>query len=149
MAQSPNQFVQNPEKGQLDLKVSESCLSVIADSVLVPGQAVKLVNSVSGIPHVTAITAATDVVFGFVPYEVRRVSYAIGDRFEVAFYGGNIMYLEANAAVSRGDNLMPVIAGNRVATATTGNRIIGFALDPASGAGVMFRALINLPGQLA
>lgn len=145
MTQNINSFSIGKEPGQLDLQNSfvPRVISVIADSALVPGQAVKLVDGTSKIPHVTAVTADTDEVFGYVAYNTIKGTYAIGDKIDVALTG-SIMYLTAGAAIVKNADVMFVTATGKVITATGVTKIIsGRALDKASADGDVIRVYIK------
>lgn len=147
MSQYLNQFSQSPEKGQLELSSSASpkVLQCIADSALVPGQAVKLVDGTTKVPHVTACTADTESVFGFVVYSLKNGSYASGAVVEIAILG-SVMIMEASAAIVRGAQLNIVVSGNKVATSASGTKnIIGWSLDKASASGALIRVMISTP----
>ena len=60
MTQLINAFEIGKEVGQLDMKFNSNVIQVRADSALVAGQAVKIVDAAGGIPNVTAVTADTD-----------------------------------------------------------------------------------------
>ena len=147
MAQYLNQFSQSPEKGQLDVTSSASprVLQCYADSDLVAGQAVKLVNGSGKVPHVTACTADTEAVFGFVTYSLKNGSYSSGMVVEVAIIG-SVMVMEASAAIARGAQLNIVVSGNIVVTSANGvKNIIGWAFDKASSSGDLIRVFISTP----
>lgn len=152
MAQNPNQFKQSVEKGQVDLQMSlGTVMSVQVDAAqvaaLVPGQAVTIVDSAGGIPKVIAAAADTNDIFGFVAYDFRKSSFAALEKCEIVFFRGGVMYMEASAAIARGAQVMPVISGQKVATAAgTGKRIIGRALDKAAANGDLIRVLVDVPG---
>lgn len=148
-----NQFGMNIIKGAMDLKVSAgtviSCqIDVSADVAgLVPGQPVLCVDSAGGIPKVKEVAAITNDVFGFIVYDVRSVLFLRGDQCEVAIYRNGVMYMEASAAIARNAQVMLVLPGVKVVTAgTTGNRIVGRALDKATANGDIIRVMIDLPG---
>lgn len=150
MAQLMNQFTQTPEKGLLDLRFNPSVLSARVGAAqataLVPGQPVTIVDNTSEVPEVIAASGITSDVFGFVVYDVKSAEYAAGEMLEVAFGSGTVMYMLSDAAFARYAELMIVISGVEVATAAgAGTKIIGRALDKASGAGELVRVLINLP----
>ena len=147
MTQLINQFEMGKEKGQLDLRFNGNTFSCRADSVLVPGQAVKLVDVAGGIPNVTAITADTDEVFGFATKSTRRDAIAIGDVIEISCTS-NVMYMEAGAAVAVGALVMPVVAGSKVITAAGGTKsVIGVALDKAAADTDLIRVYIKTLGE--
>ena len=147
MVQSINQFEMGKEKGQLDLRFNGNTFSCRADTVLVPGQAVKLVDVAGGIPNVTAIEADTDMVFGFVTKSTRRDAIAVGDVIEVSATG-NIMYMEAGAAIACGNSVMPVVTGSKVIIATGATKsVIGIALDKATADTNLIRVYIKTLGE--
>ena len=143
MTQLINQFELGKEKGQLDLRQNVNVLSCRTDSVLVPGQPVKLVDVAGGVPNVTAVTADTDEVFGYVSKNFRKDATAIGDVVEIAL-GGCVMYMIAGAAVASGADLMYVTATGKVITATGATKIISaYALDRAAADGDLIRVYIK------
>ena len=151
MAQLSNQFSQTTEKGVLSpsfggVDASVNCQVVSTEATaLVPAQPVKLSDTASGTIVVTAITATTDKVFGFIPNNVKKDSYPALDMVKVAT-SGSIMIMEASAAIARGATVEPVIAGQKVATKTTGTSI-GTALDKATASGDLIRVAITTIGQ--
>lgn len=151
--QSQNQFSQSPEKGMLDLRFNTNTISgsidVSSAGGLVPGQAVKMVDSVGGAPKFVECAADSDDVFGFINYNIKQATFKVGDAVEVSYFRGNVMYMEANAAIARNGKVMIVIATKRVATATTGKMIVGRAIDKATAQGQLIRVVIDLPGTLA
>ncbi len=152
MALNQNQFAQEVVKGLVDLRYSVNtipCRVSSSESVaLVPGQLVKLVDVAGGSPVVTAVTADTDTVFGVVNYNIRDVSFAASSAVEISS-SLNIVYLEASAAIARGAGVMPVITGQKVATATASKTTVGIALDKAAADGDLIRVLIAAVGTRA
>lgn len=153
MTISPNQFSQSPVQGQLDLQFDPSTISCQIDSTsagdLPAGQAVKIYDSAGGVPKVVEVAADTDDVFGFINYDIKSQSFSAGDKCEVSMGRGNVMYMTASAAIARWAQVMVVVASDKVATATSGKRVIGRALDKASADGDLIRVWIDLPGALA
>jgi hypothetical protein len=152
MALTQNQFGQTVTKGQVDLRLSPNIIScqVGPDSTdLVPGQCVKLVDSADGIPKITAIEADTDDVFGIVAYDIRKSTFEPGDKCEVAFFRGTVVYMEASAAIARGAKVSAVVSGSKVVTASAAKRVIGRAFDKASGNGSLIRVILDVPGLTA
>lgn len=151
--QTLNQFKQSPEQGLLDMQVDMNTISCQVDASesgsLLPGQAVTVVDSASGVPKVIAAADDADDIFGFINYTQKDKSYEAGDRLEVSFFRGNVMYMTSSAAIARNAEVMVVIASKKVATATTGARVVGRALDKATAADQLIRVLIDLPGGLA
>lgn len=146
MAQSPNQFKMSPEKGQLTLDPNWNTLNVQVSEnesgTLVPAQAVVLEDAAGSQIPVEAISAITDDIFGFVTYNVRLDEYAANDQVKIA-KNGDVMMMEASAAIARGADLEVVITGNKVATQSTGTTI-GKALDKAAADGDLIRVLITV-----
>jgi hypothetical protein len=153
MTLSQNQFAQTPIQGLLDLRFNVNSISAEIDAGsaggLVPGQAVKLVDSAGGIPKVVECAADTDDVYGFINYDIKSQSFEAGDRVELSVMRDNVMYMTASAAIARGAKIMIVVAGNKVATATSGKTIAGRAFDKASADGDLIRVTIDLPGTAA
>lgn len=150
MTQSTNQFAQTPEKGDLDLRFNTNTISCQIDSSsaggLLPGQAVKCVDSADGIPKVVECSADTDDVYGFLQYEIRRDVFDVGDVVEVSFARGNVMWMEASAGIARWAPVSVVISGNKVVSASTTKTVIGRAYDKGT-TGDLIRVLIDLPGD--
>jgi hypothetical protein len=61
----------------------------------------------------------------------------------------DVMYMEASAAIARGAPVMPVVTGSKVATATVGKTVIGFAFDKASADGSLIRVYLKTFSGLA
>ncbi len=148
-----NQFAQIPVQGMLDLRMNPNTMSAQVDSsesgTLVPGQAVKMVDSAGGVPKVVACAADEDDVFGFINYDLKDASFVAGDRLELSVLSGNVMFMTASAAIARNAEVMIVVSGSKVATVTSTNRIVGRALDKASADGDLIRVAIMLPGSIA
>ena len=150
MTQVMNQFSQAPLKGLMDLRFNPSIMSCQVDESesgeLVPGQAVTMVDSADGVPKVIAAADDEADIFGFVVYDVKSDVYEAGDRLEIAYGSGSVMYMLSDAAIARYAELQIVVSGVEVATAAVGEHaIIGRALDKAGGAGELIRVLIDLP----
>lgn len=144
--QNPNQFSQSVTKGQMDLKYSGSVMSCIvgAGLALVPGQKVKLLDVTGKGLFISPITADSDDVFGVVPYDTKQASYSELEAVEIAG-SGSVLYLEASAAIARGASVMPVLAGEKIATATVGKSIVGIMLDKATADTELVRVLLADP----
>lgn len=151
MTQLSNQFAQSPELGQIDLSMAGGqCIGAQVDASqatpLVAGQAVKLVDSVGGVPKVVAATTTDDEVYGFIAYNQKTNSYSAGDRVDLLAFGGGVLYLNSSAAIARGAHVMidPATAGN-VQTVAAGKRIVGHALDKATAINQLIRVVTFLP----
>jgi hypothetical protein len=154
MALNINQFAQTPVKGQLDLSVGvKQVLSCQVDTSsagsLVNGQAVKLVDVKGGIPNVVECAADSDNVFGFIVYDIKDKAFNAGDKVEIAFARGSVMYMEASAAIVPYAKVAIVISGQKVVTASTGKMIVGYAIDKAAASGELIRVMIDLPGAIS
>lgn len=155
MTISQNQFAMAPIQGQLTLQLNTNVIPCQVDSSqvadLVPGQAVKMVDSSGGVPKVIAVASDADDVFGFVDYSIKDASYPAGARVEISAYQDNVMYMTAGAAIARNGQVAVVVASKKVipAVAASGKRIVGRALDKATADGDLIRVVIMLPGALA
>lgn len=153
MALSLNQFSMEVVQGMLDENLNVNTLPCQVGSeqatALIPGQAVKIVDEAGGVPKVIAASADTDDVFGFVNYNEKDASFPALSKVEISFFRGNVMYMTSNAAIARNAQVMLVITGSKVATATSNKRIVGRALDKAADANELIRVIIDLPGGLA
>jgi len=152
---SQNQFSEAPYIGQVDLSYNYNTKSMQFDAVLgtgtlVAGQAVKFSTTAGGIPKVVACTATSDVCVGFVNYNIKNPQFVPGDIVEVS-QSGNVMYVYAALAVSRGNQLTSLPAGvaggcnGGVVPAIGGSLpIVGYALDTAA-IGQLFRINLTTP----
>lgn len=147
-----NQFGMNTVKGQVDLRSGQPTLSCQVGSAeagtLVPGQAVKMVDSLGGVPKVIAVAADTDDIFGFIAYDQKSSSFVANDRLEIVQGRGGFIYLEAGAALARNAEVQYVVAGAKVITAVSTKRIAGRAMDKATAAGQIIRIAVDLPGVI-
>jgi hypothetical protein len=146
MAQSPNQFRQTPEVGDLDLQSGinhvVSCVHLAGQSTpLVAGQAVKVADNYTAIPSVQATTIA-EVAFGVAVRSLKDANYAAEDILEVARVGC-YMQMQASSAIARGADVQYDPATNKVATKTSTNAILGQAYDKAGANNDIIRVYIN------
>lgn len=153
MTQAINQFTQAPVQGDMDLRFNASIISgfiaASSGSGLVAGQSVKMVDDASGVPSFVECADDSDDVYGFIVFDIKSKTFDAGDMCEVAAMRNNVMWMTASAAIARNAKVMVVIASKKVATATSGNTIIGRALDKAAADGDLIRVTIDLPGALA
>lgn len=157
--QSMTQFGQTPIVGQVALKGGQSgSISVQIDSSsagsLLPGQPVKMVQSVSGgVPRVVECAAVGDDCIGFLNYAPKNASFNALDYAEMSYrYGGNWMWMQSGAAIL-GDALVAMsisLTTPAVVTAVTGgtNRVVGRCIDVASAAGQFVRVAIDIKSVL-
>lgn len=147
MTQILNQTRPTSEKGMLDLGVNYNLFDCridpasVADFTNVNAAAFKIVDVAGKSIMVDLATLAADDIFGFVPYEVRKNSYAAGDFIRLASAQA-VMKMEASALVARGADLEILPAGNKVLT-NAGGTSIGRALDKAAADGDLIRVLIK------
>jgi len=152
MSLSQNQFRMTTIKGVLTNRPNFNSLPVQLDVTsaggVIPGQAVKIVGGSTqpqqGNPKVVEVAADTDEVFGFVNYNYKDATFAALQNLEIS-RNGNVMFMEANAAFDVNTALMVVVSGTRVATATSGKKIIGRALQRAAAQGDIVAVEITLP----
>jgi hypothetical protein len=153
MSLNINSFGLSTVQGKLDEQHNPSTFPAQIDSSsagnLVPGQAVKIVDSAGGVPKVVECAANSDDVFGFINYDIKSQAFNAGDRVELSAFRGNVMYMTASAAIARNAKVSIVISGSKVVTASTGLTIVGRALDKASANGDLIRVMIDLPGTTA
>lgn len=150
MALNQNQLTEQIIQGSVTQALDYSTLSCSVSSSestpLVAGQAVKIVDSVGGVPKVTAVTADADDVFGFVNYNAKDISFKAGAAVGISFFRGNVMWMTSSAAIARNAKVMVVVSGQKVATRASTGVCIGRALDKATAADQLIRVLIDLPG---
>tara|TARA_R110000851_G_scaffold306239_5_gene464510 strand:- start:4073 stop:4519 length:447 start_codon:yes stop_codon:yes gene_type:complete len=148
MTQTSNQFNLNVNKGELTAVYGGTPASMNAvvgaseASPIVPAQAVKLKDVAGAGIVITAVTATTDAVYGFVPYSLKTSSYLSEDNLKVSGDEA-VMHMEAGAAIARGAELEFVVTGSKVQTQATGT-VVGIALDKATADGDIIRVQIKL-----
>ena len=147
MAQNLNQFQQTAERGQIALLTANSpVISAIVDSseagTLKAGDAVKLVSTSTGIPHVVKVGNSDTSLLGFVVFNpVKNDGIVAHDRVEIAITGA-FMYMVASAAIYAGVAVDYAYATGKVATANSGLEC-GVALDAASADGDLIRVAVK------
>lgn len=149
MAQALNQFQQAAERGQIALLTANSpVISAVVDSneagTLKAGDAVKLVSTSTGIPHVALLGAGdTSVVpVGFVVFNpVTNAGIAAGQAVEIAITGA-FMYMTASAAIEAGAEVSYAYSTGKIATANS-TPVCGVALDAAAGDGELIRVAVK------
>lgn len=147
--QTPNQFLQSPVVGMLDLRFNPDTVSVQIDvsqsSPLLAGSAVKIVDSADGVPKVVGCSANSDNVLGFINFDVKSQQFVAGDRAEISM-DQNVMYLVATTAISRGQQVtLDLLYNGGVAAANSGDTIVGWAYDKAAGPGQLIRVKLDTP----
>lgn len=130
--------------GMLDLKLNFNTIPAQFDPAgsgsIVPGQCVKFSTAAGpGAPKVVQTTAATDAPAGFVNYNIKQASFAVGEAMEISV-DGNVMFLWAAAAINRGQFVTSLpsgvgggcIGGVVPATGSSNGYIVGKSLDTAA-----------------
>lgn len=160
---NPNSFAQSViSLGSLDLGYNYNTLSVQFDpagsGTLVAGQAVVFSTAATGgrtsAPLVSPSLAQADHVVGFVNYNIKNAVFAPGDYLEISL-DGNVMYLQACAAISRGQQVISCpaavangnIGGVTPVTGSSGFDVLGYALDTVA-AGAVVRIHLQTPSGL-
>lgn len=147
MAQNLNQFQQTAERGQIALLTANSpVISAVVDSTetgtLKAGDAVKLVSTSTGIPHVVKCGNSDTTITGFVVFNpVKNDGIKAGDSVEIAITGAFI-YQVASAALYAGAALDYDYSTGKVATANSG-LACGVALDAAAADGDLIRVAVK------
>lgn len=150
--QSLNRFNMAPLKGQMDLQYNPNVVACQVGSAqatpLLPAMPVTVVDNLNGVPSVIEATSDAADIFGFVVLNIKKTEFAAYASVEIAAFQGNVMYMEASAAIVRGADVAIVPTGDKVVTAVAGDRVIGKAYDKASNDGDLIRVYINLPGAI-
>lgn len=145
MTQAMNQLKQTTEKGQVDLAINPTIVSVvITGTSLVAGQAVKIVDDSSAVPKVQALAADTDSTFGVLVRNLKDATYSTGDMAELAL-GNSVVTMEAGAAIAKGAALEYDVSEVKVITSAGTNPRIGTALDKATADGNLIRVMLATP----
>lgn len=144
--QSPNQFAQTMEKGQLDLNrfsdVVTCRVSTSASASLVPGQAVTLADEAGKtISVIDGVSGPTVKAFGVVLRNLKQSEFAVNEMVEVAI-NGSVVYMEASEAIARGGLVAYSVTGEKVAEAVSTNEVLGIAMDKASADGDLIRVML-------
>ena len=147
MAQNLNQFQQTAERGEIALLTANSpVISAVVDSTetgtLKAGDAVKLVSTSAGIPHVVKSASGDTTIAGFVVLNpVKNDGIVKGDRVEIAITGAFI-YAVASTSINAGASLDYNYSTGKVATANSGIAC-GVALDAAAADGDLIRVAVK------
>jgi hypothetical protein len=135
----------DPQPATISARINPSSVA----TGLQVGTPLKLIASVST-EIVVDLAAATDVLYGVIPFNTKKNTYVKGDVVEVCT-AGNIMLLETAAAVNRGDtvkieNTSAVGGGPGVTTDNTSTHHVG---GVALGQAAASQALIAIKIQPA
>lgn len=149
--QSPNQFAQAPYLGMIDMRFPYNTVSVLIDASqvasLYPGSAVKMVDSIGGVPKVVGCSTNSNEVLGFINFDIKTVAFSAGVPAEISM-AGNVMFLYATEAIARGVQVVLDLSTNggvAAASAHTGSKIVGWSYDKASAAGQLIRVFLKTP----
>lgn len=147
MAQALNQFKQTAERGQVAyLNCDSFKMSAVVDSseagTLKAGDAVKIVTTSKGIPHIVKVGNSDTSCFGFVAFNaVKNDGIVAGDRVEVVFTGA-FMYMVASGAIQAGAALDYSYSTGKVATANSGLGC-GKAMEAAAADGDLIAVYVK------
>lgn len=151
---SQNQFAQSEWLGSIDMRFPFNTVSVQIDvsqaTALYAGSAVKMVDSADGVPKVVGCAANSDEVLGFINYDVKSQSFLAGVSAEISM-GGNVMYLYATGAISRGAQVQLDLSTNggvAQISSSSGADVVGWAYDKATSAGALIRVFLKTPSFL-
>lgn len=142
---APNQVA----KGQLDLDVNLNQFAGVVDSsqteALLPGDPVSIVSTSAGLPHYIKASSGS-LIFGYVKWSAKKPSYEADDIVEVACTG-DVMYMEAGAALNAGIPVNVDISGDTavVAVGSSAGSTIGYTMEQATAAGQLVRVYIAGP----
>lgn len=145
---SQNQFAETAFLGLVDQQYAYDTLAVQVDvsqaTALVPGQAVKMVNSAGGLPKVVACSANTDEVLGFINYNFKDRNYPAYAPCEIS-QAGNVIYLYATTVIARGAQVtLDLTTVGGVQSKNTGDKIVGWAMDQGA-VGSLIRVHLATP----
>lgn len=148
---SQNQFTITPYLGTVDQLLNYNTKQMQVDSSqagsLVPGTAVKMIDSADGVPKVVACSANADVCMGFINYDLKSSVFVANSMVQVS-QGGNVILLYATGAVSRGAQVqldVSTMGGVAQAVGASGASIVGWALDKATAPGQLIRVNVTAP----
>lgn len=135
-----------PIPGEIDIQtMSNGYFTAIVDSsqatAIKAGQPVKLLASNTGpCPRIVA-AAQNDVACGIVAYITKGATFVAGDKIEIAFFGGLVIFVQATAVAITPGTQMESDATGLLYQAYTSNKVRGYALDyfPASGVARMIQ----------
>jgi hypothetical protein len=148
-SQNQNQFAMQQQPGLVDMRVGPTNIisaqvaasvanNTVPYNVVNQGQGVKIVaNTTGGIPQIQPIQAKSDIVFGFVVYNVKDTQYVAGQNLEIA-RGATTIWLYATGAITQAAQvcLDPTFVGGVQATGNSAT-IVGQAIDGAAAAGLI------------
>lgn len=148
-----NQFQKSVFPGQLDLQVGglgpAFTFRIDPDSAasdIEAGVGLKLVdggaNDPNGVPLVDVLGADTEVPFGARVYDTKNGVVQPGEIVQVSF-DGNVQFMIASAALSRGAEVALVLASPGEIQAKSTNALYGRLLDKSFADGDIVRVLVG------
>lgn len=159
-ALNPNQFNLVPFLGVLDQRYNyntkEAQVDAAQTGTLYAGQAMKMATTSGGVPKMLACTSNTDACQGFIVFDIKNQGYAAAvaepaynfgknSNFEIA-QGGNVIYLYATGAITRGAQVcLDVSSPGGVQATGNSATVVGYALDGATAAGTLIRVELKTP----
>ena len=157
LVQNQNQFAQTAMLGQVTMDPQPSTIPAQiysgSTAVIGAGTAVKLVDVAGPNVVVDATTSATDgPVFGVIPFNLRKNTYAALDAVEVCARG-SILMLKSSASIARGTNVSCTNAATAAddpvvqTTTSAGDYILGVCLGHAAAANALVKVLVA-PGYI-
>lgn len=148
---NPNQFSLVPLLGTLDQIYNPNVRSVQVNAAqataLTFGQAVKMAQSVGGVPQVVACTADTDECLGFVVFNIRSINFPANSMMSIAM-DQCVMWLYATAPISAGAQVcldLRTVGGVQPVTGSSAKNIVGTAWDEATAADQLIRISLGTP----
>lgn len=136
MSFNPNQFQIQRQAGSLTSDPNFNIFTCKIDATqltdLTYGDAVTIVASTSGLLSVIGATSASSNIFGFINYSIKKEFFSAGDYVAVAVRN-SVMFMTASAAINAGAEVQFDPSTTKIATQTTGNTVIGIAMEKAAG----------------
>lgn len=131
-----------PVPGEIDIQTMQNgYFTALVDTsqatALKAGQFVKFLSSNTG-PYPKVVAAGqTDVACGMIAYITKDSSFNAGDKVEISFFGGLVIWQQATAVAITPGTQVESDATGLLVQAYTSNKVRGYALDyfPASGMG--------------
>jgi hypothetical protein len=105
-------------------------------TALKAGQRVKLLSTNTGpMPKVVAANQG-DVAHGIIAYIAKDATFNAGDRVEVVYFGGNVIWLQATAVAITPGQQLEADSTLLLVQANTSNPVLGYALDYFAASGI-------------
>lgn len=148
MTMTINQFAIQRQKGNLTTAPDWNVLACKIDSAqvgtLTYGDAVVITGTAAGQTTVSKAALASDDIFGFVVYSIRKTTFSAGEYVNIAFNDA-VMFMEASAAILSGAPVQFDPSTAKIATQASGNTTVGIAIQKASADGDLIPVLIKTP----